>query len=164
MLVLYARRLWAGAGRYSVVCAVVFVITVLLRIYYVIMTRYTFLQHDSWGLDATAGHVAYVFRLADNGLRLLDVDPTSLWSFYNPPLSYYLGAAWVCAGRIFGLADAEAAESLQWLSLAYSVGATYVGYLVLRQARLEGRALALGFCAWALVPTQIGRASCRERV
>ena len=32
------------------------------------------------------------------------------------------------------------------------VGATYVGYLVLRQARLEGRALALGFCAWALVP------------
>ena len=38
MLVLYARRLWAGAGRYSVVCAVVFVITVLLRIYYVITT------------------------------------------------------------------------------------------------------------------------------
>ena len=152
MLILYARRLWAGAGGYSVVCAVVFVITVLLRIYYVIMTKYTFLQHDSWGLDATAGHVVYIFRLADNGLRLLDVDPTSLWSFYNPPLSYYLGAAWVCAGRAFGLADAQAAESLQWLSLAYSVGATYVGYLVLRQARLEGRALALGFCAWALVP------------
>ena len=152
MLILYARRLWAGTGGYSVVCAVVFVITLLLRIYYVIMTKYTFLQHDSWGLDATAGHVAYVFRLADNGLRLLDVDPTSLWSFYNPPLSYYLGAAWVCAGRAFGLADAQAAESLQWLSLAYSVGATYVGYLVLRQARLEGRALALGFCAWALVP------------
>ena len=152
MLILYARRLWAGTGGYSVVCAVVFVITVLLRIYYVIMTKYTFLQHDSWGLDATAGHVVYIFRLADNGLRLLDVDPTSLWSFYNPPLSYYLGAAWVCAGRAFGLADAEAAESLQWLSLAYSVGATYVGYLVLRQARLEGRRLALGFCAWALVP------------
>ena len=152
MLILYARRLWAGTGGYSVVCAVVFVITVLLRIYYVIMTKYTFLQHDSWGLDATAGHVVYIFRLADNGLRLLDVDPTSLWSFYNPPLSYYLGAAWVCAGRAFGLADAQAAESLQWLSLAYSVGATYVGYLVLRQARLEGRRLALGFCAWALVP------------
>ena len=152
MLILYARRLWAGTGGYSVVCAVVFVITVLLRIYYVIMTKYTFLQHDSWGLDAMAGHVVYIFRLADNGLRLLDVDPTSLWSFYNPPLSYYLGAAWVCAGRAFGLADAQAAESLQWLSLAYSVGATYVGYLVLRQARLEGRALALGFCAWALVP------------
>ena len=152
MLILYARRLWAGTGGYSVVCAVVFVITVLLRIYYVIMTKYTFLQHDSWTFDATAGHVAYVFRLADNGLRPLDVDPASLWSFYNPPLSYYLGAAWVCAGRAFGLADAQAAESLQWLSLAYSVGATYVGYLVLRQARLEGRALALGFCAWALVP------------
>ena len=152
MLILYARRLWAGTGGYSVVCAVVFVITVLLRIYYVIMTKYTFLQHDSWGFDATAGHVAYIFQLADNGLRPLDVDPTSLWSFYNPPLSYYLGAAWVCAGRAFGLADAEAAESLQWLSLAYSVGATYVGYLVLRQARLEGRRLALGFCAWALVP------------
>ena len=152
MLILYARRLWAGTGGYSVVCAVVFVITVLLRIYYVIMTKYTFLQHDSWGLDAMAGHVVYIFRLADNGLRLLDVDPTSLWSFYNPPLSYYLGAAWVCAGRALGLADAQAAESLQWLSLAYSVGATYVGYLVLRQARLEGRALALGFCAWALVP------------
>lgn len=58
MLILYARRLWAGTGGYSVVCAVVFVITVLLRIYYVIMTKYTFLQHDSWGLDATAGHVA----------------------------------------------------------------------------------------------------------
>ena len=152
MLVLYARRLWAGAGGYSVICAVVFVIMVLLRIYYVIISRYTFLQHDSWGFDATAGHVAYIFRLADNGLRPLDVDPTSLWSFYNPPLSYYIGAAWVCAGRIFGLADAQAAESLQWLSLAYSVGATYVGYLVLRQARLEGRRLALGFCAWALVP------------
>ena len=152
MLVLYARRLWAGAGGYSLVCAVVFVIMVLLRIYYIIMTRYTFLQHDSWGFDATAGHVAYIFQLADNGLRPLDVDPTSLWSFYNPPLSYYLGAAWVCAGRAFGLADAEAAESLQWLSLAYSVGATYVGYLVLRQAHLEGRRLALGFCAWALVP------------
>ena len=152
MLILYARRLWAGAGGYSVICAVVFVIMVLLRIYYVIISRYTFLQHDSWGFDATAGHVAYIFRLADNGLRPLDVDPTSLWSFYNPPLSYYIGAAWVCAGRIFGLADAQAAESLQWLSLAYSVGATYVGYLVLRQARLEGRRLALGFCAWALVP------------
>ena len=34
MLVLYARRLWAGAGGYSVVCAVVFVIMMLLRIYY----------------------------------------------------------------------------------------------------------------------------------
>ena len=152
MLTLYARRLWGGTGGYSMVCAAVFVITVLLRIYYVIMARYTFLQHDTWAFDAPAGHMAYIFRLADNGLRLLDVDPVSLWSFYNPPLSYYLGAAWVCAGRLLGLADAEAAESLQWLSLAYSVGATYVGYLVLRQARLEGRALALGFCAWALVP------------
>ena len=152
MLILYARRLWEGTGGYSVVCAAVFVITVLLRIYYVIMARYTFLQHDTWAFDAPAGHMAYIFRLADNGLRLLDVDPVSLWSFYNPPLSYYLGATWVCAGRLLGLADAEAAESLQWLSLAYSVGATYVGYLVLRQARLEGCALALGFCAWALVP------------
>ena len=145
-------RLWAAAGRYSRICAIAFCVTVLLRLYFVVATSYTYMQHDTWTFDATAGHVAYVFRLADNGLRLLDVDPTSLWSFYNPPLSYYLGAAWVCAGRTFGLADAEAAESLQWLSLAYSVGATYVGYLVLRQARLEGRTLALGFCAWALVP------------
>ena len=145
-------RLWAAAGRYSRICAIAFCVTVLLRLYFVVATPYTYMQHDTWTFDATAGHVAYVFRLADNGLRLLDVDPTSLWSFYNPPLSYYLGAAWVCAGRAFGLADAQAAESLQWLSLAYSVGATYVGYLVLRQARLEGRALALGFCAWALVP------------
>ena len=145
-------RLWAAAGRYSRICAIAFCVTVLLRLYFVVATPYTYMQHDTWTFDATAGHVAYIFRLADNGLRLLDVDPTSLWSFYNPPLSYYLGAAWVCAGRAFGLADAQAAESLQWLSLAYSVGATYVGYLVLRQARLEGRALALGFCAWALVP------------
>ena len=145
-------RLWAAAGRYSRICAIAFCVTVLLRLYFVVATPYTYMQHDTWTFDATAGHVAYVFRLADNGLRPLDVDPASLWSFYNPPLSYYLGAAWVCAGRAFGLADAQAAESLQWLSLAYSVGATYVGYLVLRQARLEGRALALGFCAWALVP------------
>ena len=145
-------RLWAAAGRYSRFCAIAFCVTVLLRLYFVVATSYTYMQHDTWTFDATAGHVAYIFRLADNGLRLLDVDPASLWSFYNPPLSYYLGATWVCAGRLLGLADAEAAESLQWLSLAYSVGATYVGYLVLRQARLEGRALALGFCAWALVP------------
>lgn len=85
---------------------------VLLRTYYTLSTDYWVRGHD------TDGHIEYV-RYIDEHTKL--PPPNEGWEFWQPPLYYTGGAAWMRAMSYIGYGDAWILRSLQFVSLLISI-------------------------------------------
>jgi 4-amino-4-deoxy-L-arabinose transferase-like glycosyltransferase len=112
-------------------------------------------QHDSAAIEGEWGHASYIYEVAEEGLAQLSHNPMERWSFYNPPLHYWLAAVVFNLFRALGMDEAWAMERVQYLTLLYTALATLLGVFVLRQLGLRGRRLDIAASAWCVLPATI---------
>ncbi len=126
----------------------------LIRWFYILYTSIYERQHDVAYFDQD-GHYGYISYILKNGL-LPDFDPTTKFQFAHPPLHHLICSWWIdIQTNIFGLTFEEAAESLQYLTLLYSVALMYIAYKIFRYFGLKGLPLHIATCIVCFHPTFI---------
>ena len=73
-------------------------------------------QHDTIAFTNGGGHLGYIWHIWSYG-KIPDVDPRTLWEFYQPPLYYVICGYWVKAYTFLNVPILEAAENIQLFSL-----------------------------------------------
>lgn len=124
------------------------------RFMYILITPITVRQHDVNTFGGEAGHAAYIEYLL-NYRHLPDFDVTTRWQFYHPPLYHTISACWLGFLSAIGVDYGSACESIQILTLFYSVCCMIIGYKILKYFKLNGKALLISFAVFALHPTFI---------
>ena len=110
----------------------------LLRFYLVHITPYNVSKHDLgyvMGIDSDktgAGHLGYIEYICRNR-ALPDFNPTTRWSFYNPPAHHLLAATVLNFFLALGIPEGQSWELLQYLPALYIMATAVGGYLVLRR-------------------------------
>ncbi len=112
-----------------------------LKMYYILQTSVYTRQHDIGDFNSDVGHAGYINYLLCNH-RLSDFDVRDRWQFYHPPLHHMISAVWIYINEnIFLVGHDPARESLQTLTLFYSMCTIISAYRILRHFRLTGKAL-----------------------
>ena len=117
-----------------------------LKLYYILETSVYTRQNDVEVFGEWDGHAGYMTYLIDNH-HLCDTDVREYWQFAHPPLHHLLGAFWIELNETVFHAGYEASrESLQTLTLFYSMCIMITAYKILRHFSIDGRPLfiALG--------------------
>lgn len=127
-----------------------------LKLYYVLVTSVYTRQHDM-GLFGAGdfGHAGYIEYLLSNH-RLIDADVRAFGQLYHPPLHHAISAVWIyLSENILLTGHGPAWESLQTLTLFYSMCIIISAYRILRHFRLEGSALYIPLIIVSFHPTFI---------
>lgn len=112
---------------------------VFVKFCYVVYTAVWARQHDVIDFGAGEGHAAYIEYILNNR-HLPDMDPTTLWGFFQPPLHHSISAVWMWLGIRLKLPERQIQESVQVLTLAYMCIVMVVTYLIARELELSKRA------------------------
>ncbi len=112
-----------------------------LKLHYVLQTSVYNRQHDMGSFSDGPGHAGYIEYLLSNH-HLADFDVRDRWQFYHPPLHHVISALWIFINEnIFLVGRDPARESLQTLTLFYSMCIIISAYRILRYFKLDGKAL-----------------------
>ncbi len=152
----------ANNADYDNMIAFVLVFGFFLRAVYVIASHYFIGIHDlgsyvgfdvmKEGMDTYgSGHFGYIEYLYKYR-QLPDFDPTTVWSFYNPPLFHIVSAIWVGVNKIFGFDDRICMESLQVITLCFSTLMVWYMYRILKEFIHNKKALLICTAFVALFP------------
>lgn len=126
---------------------------VILRLVYVIRIPYNVNQHDAG--DFTGGHIGYICYLVEHNWRLPDFNPTTVWSFYHPPLHHYLAAIVAKLSLVCGTDMAQAMENVQFLTVFYGLCTLLISYKLLKKFKLSGFALFLPYALLCFHPSLV---------
>ncbi|MBQ8928560.1 MAG: glycosyltransferase family 39 protein [Oscillospiraceae bacterium] len=134
----------------------VFGLSFVLKFYYILYTSCYTRQHDFGVFHGTGegdgGHTGYIEYLLYNH-HLTDFNVMDHSQYYHPPLHHALCAVWIHINEnILGVGFDQARESLQTLSLFYSMCIIITAYRILRYFKLEGAALYAPFLIVAFHP------------
>lgn len=130
------------------IIAVLFLIGFALRLAYCLRYNYTQNQHDVESLVSN-GHLSYINILAKGE----GLPKTNDWQFCHPPLHHFLSSLVVKFSWSLGLRNAVAFENVQLLTCFYSALLMFAAYSLLKEFKVEGRALAFGCAFIAFNPT-----------
>lgn len=112
-----------------------------LKLYYVLGTSVYTRQNDVGFFGGDAGHAGYMEYLLYNH-HLPDFDVREKWQFCHPPLHHAISAIWIGINEnLFLVGHDPARESLQTLTLFYSMCIIISAYRILRHFKLKGMAL-----------------------
>lgn len=112
-----------------------------LKMYYVLQTSVYTRQHDLGSFGSDEGHAGYIEYLLFNH-NIADFDVRDRWQFYHPPLHHAISALWIYINENILLTGRDPArESLQTLTLFYSMCIIISAYRILRYFKLNGKAL-----------------------
>ena len=112
-----------------------------LKFFYVLSTSMYTRQNDVGSFEKGYGHAGYIAYLYEN-LRLPDFDPRGRWQFCHPPLHHIISSVWLWINQnLFMTGTDPARESMQMLSLFYSMCVMITAYRLLRHFGLKGAAL-----------------------
>jgi len=129
-----------------------------VRLIYVWCTYYNINPHDLGSISQTPelhdGHLGYIGYIYHNG-RIPDVDPVSVWAYYNAPLFYIVGAAWLKLNTLLSIEWSLALENLQFLPLLFTMWATVGMDRLLRAFDVEGSVHHALFAFFAFFPAWI---------
>ncbi len=116
----------------------------LTKLMYIFYTDMYTRQNDVGAFTGTpddAGHFGYIEYLMYNH-HLPDFDVRTRWQFYHPPLHHTISAVWIYINQnIFGLDFNSSRESLQILSLFYTMAIIISAYKIMRHFKLSGVSL-----------------------
>lgn len=113
----------------------------LVKIYYIYYTSCYTRQHDVHSFGQPSGHAGYIEYLLFNR-KLSDFDVREVWQYCHPPLHHIISAFWIHLNEsIFGVGFNPARESLQTLSLFYTMCIVISAYRLFRMMDLKGAAL-----------------------
>jgi len=129
-------------------------IGVAIRIIYICYTSFNVRQHDLLSLQDKEGHIAYIVYWYNN-FKLPDIDPRSLWQFYQPPLHHIIAAMWVRLNVSVGFNFATAIENIQVLTTIYSCITSFICYKIFKELGIKGKGLVIAFTLVCLHPTMI---------
>ncbi len=132
----------------------IFLAGIIIRFTYVLYTSAQARQHDVYGFE-NDGHSGYIKYLFDNNFKLPDFDPTLIDQFYHPPLHHLISAAWWKILSNLGVLDYYAQESIQTLTLFYSICCSILTYKILRKFNVKGLTLVALFAIISFHPTFI---------
>ncbi len=125
----------------------------VIRLIYVWATPYNVSPHDlgtiSQTPELTNGHLGYAGFIYHNG-KLPDMNPVTVWGFYNPPLNAILNAAWLKINTLLHVDWDLALENLQFLSLLSVTWANIGVDRLLKEFQVRGvsRLVILGFISF----------------
>lgn len=113
----------------------------MVKLAYVMNTSIYVRQHDVRNFGGDSGHCGYIEYLLFNH-HLPDFDIRERWQFCHPPLHHAISALWIHINEnIFGVGYDPARESLQTLTLFYSMCIMITAYKLLKYFGLKGKAL-----------------------
>ena len=128
-----------------------FAIAFIIRSGYIIYTPTWIRQHDVIGFGAGFGQAGYIEYFYNNW-KLIDFDPRDFWGFFQPPLHHILAAIWLKINVLAGFQYNHACENIQVLTLLYGYVMTIYAYKILKEMKVEGKALLAGTALVALHP------------
>ena len=126
---------------------------VFLRLVYVLRIPYYVNQHDAG--DYTSGHIGYICYLVEHNWQLPNFNPTTVWSFYHPPLHHYLAAIVAKCSLLCGTDMAQAMENVQFLTVFYGLCILLISYKFLKKFKLSGFALFLPYALLCFHPSLV---------
>lgn len=126
----------------------------VMRLGYVLETPIIRRQNDVHQFGGPDGHSAYIEYIAEN-LSFPDVDPTTVWQFYHPPLHHSICAVWLRLLKLIDIPYDVACESLQAVSLFCSLSCIILFYKLLRFFRLRGLSLSVPFAIVVFHPSLV---------
>lgn len=130
-------------------------ISFMLKFYYVFYTSVYTRQQDVGVFGGEDSHAGYIEYLLFNH-HLPDFDVRDRWQFCHPPLHHTISALWIYINEnIFGVGHDPARESLQTLSLFYSMTIVISAYKIFKYFKLKGNALYIPLIITAFHPTFI---------
>ncbi len=125
----------------------------LIKFYYIFYTSVYMRQNDVGEFGGVQGHYGYIEYILFNH-KLPDFDPREVWSFCHPPLHHFLSAVWIGINQyVLGIDLNAARESLQTLTLFYSMVVIMASYQILRYFKLKGAALYIPLAIIAFHPS-----------
>lgn len=135
----------------SGVCCLIIYSGFIIRLLYIIFSTIYMRQNDVLTLEESGhlGYISYVY------VFLKPPTPGAGWEFTQPPLWYYICAIWLRVGIKFTKNFDMLLESLQILSLAFSVGIMIVSDLIASELKLTGRARITACIFGAFYPYMI---------
>lgn len=110
----------------------------LLRAFYVLSASYSISLHDLGYFagfdseDSGVGHLGYIEYFYKNH-HLLDFDPRTRWSFYQPPGFYIVSAVVLGITRLFHVDAPLCYEGLQVVTLFFSSLTVWIGYRICKE-------------------------------
>lgn len=127
----------------------------MLKLYYVLETSVYTRQHDVYVFDGDIGHAGYIEYIIQN-FHVADFDIRERWQFCHPPLHHILSAAWIYINENFFLVGhSQARESMQMLTLFYSMCIMISVYKIFRYFGLKGKALYIPLAVVSFHPAFI---------
>ena len=127
----------------------------MVKFYYVYYTSVYTRQNDVHKFGGEDGHAAYIEYILYNH-KLPDFDVREVWQFCHPPLHHIICAVWIEINEnILGVGYNPARESLQTLTLFYSMAIMITAYKIFRHFKLEGFALYVPMIIVAFHPAFI---------
>ncbi len=126
-----------------------------LKLYYVLGTSVYTRQHDVSTFEGGDGHAGYISYLINN-FHLPDFDVRDAWQFCHPPLHHTIAAAWIYISNTFFMVNRNHAnESIQMLTLFYSMCIIISAYKIFRYFNLKGAALYIPLAVVSFHPAYI---------
>lgn len=130
----------------------------MLRIFYAVLTYALLYQNDItvFHPDCT-GHLGYVYYMYRDG-HLPDVDPTTQFEFYQPPLHYAISAVFLRILEFMRLFPAEregVEEILQVLPMIYSMITIVFIDKIGRQMKLSMEGRLISVCLAGFLPYSV---------
>lgn len=130
----------------------------MLRIFYAGLTMALLYQNDvtAFHPDCT-GHLGYVYYMYRDG-HLPDVDPTTQFEFYQPPLHYAISAVFLRMLEFMRLLPAEregVEEILQVLPMIYSMITIVFIDKIGRQMKLSPEGRLISVCLAGFLPYSV---------
>ena len=132
----------------------------LVRIFYVTLTFSLLFQNDITIFHPDCyGHLGYVYQIYAHG-KLPDIDPTTAYEFYQPPLHYWISAIFLRFFNLLGLLpesnqNYDWEEILQVLPLIYSMITLVFIYKIAKQMKLSCEGCLTAVCFAGFLPYSI---------
>ena len=154
MSVLYGA-FYTNEMRRRMSSALIIAVGFWLKLCYVLCTNVNMRQHDEgWFSDTevATGHLGYISYLFTNH-HLYQGDYCSMMQYCHPPLHHTICAVWMhIMEDIFRIERDTALETMQMLTLFYSVSIVISAYYIFRHFKLEGKALYIPLMITSMHP------------
>lgn len=127
---------------------------VLVRLGFILRTRYYDFQHDVKLFTDPDGHAGYISYFIQEGC-LPDFDVRTRWQFYHPPLHHLLTAGWMRLLTACGMDAEHVYECAKVLPFTYSCLSLAIFGMLLRHFAVKGKAFSLVMGIMAFHPAFI---------
>lgn len=132
-------------SKFSKIMITIIILAFVIRLIYIIKTPYMENQHD---IEPNGNGLSYIFTIYDTG-KLPD---NNAGQNYHPPLHQILSAGWLRIISIFTQDFEKMCESLQFLTLIYSMAIIFISYKILQELKIKDKYKILLMLVFAFHP------------